>query len=174
MSPSVDDKKYSTDTRSMRDAFIQDFPQRFKKFDESPISSACQISDICVYKPGDLNKLGKEGKTSWDSFSYALQMSHNVWTHIHAVQEANRKFDQGSWPAMMRHSRGQFEFFVDIVERIFTAPTKKAALEIIDRKEYASKTGYWAEIIGGRGFVGKRAVNANTNYNKFFKETQNA
>lgn len=40
--------------------------------------------------PGDLNKLKKEGKTSWDSFAYALMMGHNVYKHIDAVQMANR------------------------------------------------------------------------------------
>jgi len=173
MSPGIDDKKYATDSRAMRDVFLQDFPQRFKKFDESPISARCQIRDICVYKPGDLNKLGKEGRTSWDSFSYALQMGHNVWTHIQAVQEANRQFDQGRWPAMMRYSKGEFDFFADIVERIFQAPTLEDALKIINKEEYASQTGYWTEIIGGRGFVGKRAYNATTNYNKFFKVASN-
>ena len=35
-----------------------------------------------IYKHGRSNKDddGKEGKTSWDSFSYAIQMAHNVWS----------------------------------------------------------------------------------------------
>ena len=36
-----------------------------------------------------LNKIGKEGKTSWDSFTYGILMAHNVYMHIRAVQEAN-------------------------------------------------------------------------------------
>jgi predicted RNA-binding protein YlqC (UPF0109 family) len=32
-------------------------------FDESPISQQLTMKDICIYKPGDLNKIGKEGKT---------------------------------------------------------------------------------------------------------------
>ena len=39
-----------------------------------------KVSDVCIYKPGDPNKIGKEGKTSWDSFSYAIQMGPNVWS----------------------------------------------------------------------------------------------
>ena len=58
-------------------------------FLDSPVSKQMKISDVCHYGPGDLNKLGKEGKTSWDSFSYALMMCHNVWQHINAVQTAN-------------------------------------------------------------------------------------
>jgi hypothetical protein len=41
-----------------------------------------------------LNKLGKiPNKTSWDSFSYALYMGHNVYCHIVAVQRANHLAD---------------------------------------------------------------------------------
>lgn len=41
-----------------------------------------------------LNKLGKiPNKTSWDSFSYALYMGHNVYCHITAVQRANHLAD---------------------------------------------------------------------------------
>jgi hypothetical protein len=47
------------------------------------------------------NKLGKVSKTSWDSFSYAIMMGHNVWMHINAVQEANRQYDAGKCPNML-------------------------------------------------------------------------
>jgi hypothetical protein len=93
MSPTADDKKYATDTRSFRDAVLQDGIHDV--FEDSPISARMQIKDVCIYKPGDLNKIGKEGRTSWDSFSYALMMGHNVWHHIRAVQEANRRYDAG-------------------------------------------------------------------------------
>jgi hypothetical protein len=93
MAPSADDKKYATDTRTFRDAVLQD--GIFDTFEDSPISQHLSIKDVCIYKPGDLNKNGKEGKTSWDSFSYALMMGHNVWMHIESVQRANRKFDSG-------------------------------------------------------------------------------
>lgn len=165
MSPGIDDKKYATDTRMMRDVFLQDFPNRFAKFDESPVSARCQIKDICVYKPGDLNKLGKEGKTSWDSFSYALQMSHNVWTHLHAVQEANRQFDQGTWPSMLQNSKAPYDLFANIVEKIFATNSRLESERIIE--EYHN---YWMEIVGTRGFSGRKAVNSTTNYNKFIKK----
>lgn len=38
----------------------------------------------------DLNKLGKETRTSWDMGSYLLYMAHNVYMHIDGVREANR------------------------------------------------------------------------------------
>jgi hypothetical protein len=181
MSPSVDDKKYAGDTRSYRDVIIND--GYVDHFDESPISQLLKINDICIYKPGvakagvtltpenfqdpqsytvqpDLNKNGKWGKTSWDSFSYALLMGHNVWTHLEAVQRANREFDAGEHPAMMRRSTGDYAFFEDIVESIFAAPDRAGAELIIE--QYSS---YWMEIVGTRGFKGKKTVNANTMFN---------
>lgn len=60
---------------------------------QSEIGKRLTIGDICAYGPGDLNKIGKEGKTSWDSFSYVLIMAHNVYQHIRAVQIANDLVD---------------------------------------------------------------------------------
>lgn len=67
----------------------KDYPFPF----ESEIGRRLTMKDICWYAPGMLNKIGKEGKTSWDSFSYALMMSHNVYCHIVAVQRANQLAD---------------------------------------------------------------------------------
>lgn len=68
--------------------------RKFKNSDipfpfQSEIGKRLTIGDICYYGPGDLNKIGKEGATSWDSFSYALLMAHNTYQHIRAVQMAN-------------------------------------------------------------------------------------
>ena len=71
MQASVDNKKYSNDFRTFRDAVLQD--RIFDSFLESPVSERLKIKDVCIYAPGDLNKIGKEGRTSWDSFSYTLQ-----------------------------------------------------------------------------------------------------
>ena len=120
-------------------------------------------SDICIYKAGDRNKNGKEGKTSWDSFSYALLMGHNVWMHITAVQEANRRFDAGEHPAMMRYTAPSSEYFEDIVEAIFATTDKQESLDIIEKYDR-----YWMEIVGTRGFKGKKTKNANTMYNALF------
>jgi hypothetical protein len=164
MSPSVDNKKYSTDTRSYRDVTLSE--GNIKHFDESPVSKMLQIKDICIYKPGDLNKNGKEGKTSWDSFSYALLMGHNVWTHLEAVQRANREYDAGTWPGMMQNVNGDHAQFKDIVDAIFAAGTREESEAII---EYYSR--YWMDIVGTRGFKGKKALNGRTMYNELFEET---
>ena len=184
MSPIADDKKYSTDTRSYRDAVLQDglldsvvdgvlVPGHF---DESPISQLLQMKDVCYYQPGMLNKVGKEGKTSWDSFSYALLMGHNVWMHIEAVQRANREYDSGKYPYMMRHDipSGTGEFFCEIVDRIFSAPDRASAIAIIEDRKYSGDTGYWNQIIGTRGFKGKKAVSGRPMFNLLFEEVESA
>lgn len=60
---------------------------------QGPIMERCTVGDLCVMGPGDLNKHGKEGKTSWDTTTYAIVMAHNVYNHIHAIQEINRHAD---------------------------------------------------------------------------------
>ena len=56
---------------------------------DSGIGRRLKMKDVCWYGEGDLNKNNKEGKTSWDSFSYVLMMAHNVYNQIRAVQTAN-------------------------------------------------------------------------------------
>lgn len=162
MAPSADDKKYATDTRKWSDGVVQD--GIYPRWEDSPLSDLFKMKDICIYKPGDLNKIGKEGVTSWDSFSYALLMGHNVWMHLTAVQEANRRFDAGTHPAMMRRSTGDYAKFEDIVDAIFATPDKQTALDIIEAYDT-----YWMEIVGTRGFKGKKAKNANTMFNSLFE-----
>ena len=162
MSPSVDDKKYSSDTRRFRDAVMQD--GQFPNFINSPIIQRTSMKDICIYAPGDLNKIGKEGKTSWDSFSYAIQMGHNVWTHLYAVQEANRQYDAGAKPNMLVQTEGDLKFFRDIVEDIFATSDRGRADQLVE--EYSR---YWMSIVGTRGYIGKKTLNATTSYNNFFE-----
>ena len=162
MAPSADDKKYATDTRPWAQGVVQD--GIYPVWQDSPISSMLTMKDICIYKPGDLNKIGKEGKTSWDSFSYALLMGHNVYLHLTAVQEANRRFDAGEHPAMMRYTGPGHEKFEDIVEQIFAAPDRATAEAIIEKYDR-----YWMEIVGTRGFKGKKTKNARTMFNQHFE-----
>jgi hypothetical protein len=161
----ADDKKYATDTRSYRDAVLQD--GLVKNFEDSPISKECLIKDICYYAPGMLNKIGKEGRTSWDSFSYALLMGHNVWTHIESVQRSNREYDAGLRPNTLVDERITKVHFRDIVDSIFAATSEAAAYAIIDKHDK-----FWQQIIGvGRGVTGKNTVNSGTMFNVLFDNT---
>lgn len=133
------------------------------------------VTNLAHYGSGpgeqpDLNKIDKVGKTSWDSFSYALQMGHNVWTHIHAVQEANKKFDQGEeYPAMMRRSKGSYIKFQEVVEAIFSAKTREEAEYLLRDEPDAEFGQYFYEIVGTRGkFKGKNTTNALTQFNALF------
>jgi hypothetical protein len=161
MQASADDKKYASDTRLFKDAVLQDMI--FDKFETSPIIDQVQMKDICIYKPGDLNKIGKEGRTSWDSFSYAIMMGHNVWMHVNAVQEANRQYDLGKLPSMLVDERFDRVYYKDIVEAIFATSDRGVADAVV--KEYSK---YWDTIIGTRGNTGKRIVNPDTYANIHF------
>jgi hypothetical protein len=158
MAPSADDKRYATDTRQWSTGVLADGIHT--NWVESPISRLWRMKDICYYKPGDLNKNDKEGRTSWDSFSYCLLMSHNVWMHLTAVQEANRRFDSGEYPEMLRDQSHDYEMFADIVDRIFKAPTRSAAMSILEDPKYARKSGYWNQIIGTRGVKGENITSS--------------
>ena len=160
MQASADDKKYATDSRLFKDAVLQD--GIFEKFETSPIIDQLEMKDICIYATGDLNKNGKEGKTSWDSFSYALMMGHNVWMHLNAVQEANRQYDLGKLPSMLVDERFDRVYYKDIVEAIFACDNRDDANAIV---EHYSK--FWMTIIGTRGATGKKTVNAHTKAEEF-------
>lgn len=170
MTPSVDDKSYALDTRLFKDGVIQD--GIFTKFESSPIIDQVTMKDVCIYSPGDLNKIGKEGKTSWDSFSYAIQMGHNVWAHINAVQEANRQYDNGKYPGMLvaskydgkQFSQYNHNYFKDIIEEIFATSNKGDADKLIE--EYYR---YWMDIPGTRGLKGKKTISNVSTLSKFFK-----
>jgi hypothetical protein len=163
MVPSIDDKALATDTTSFGQAFIRE--GKHNSFLDSPITANLQAKDICIYAPGDLNKIGKEGKTSWDSFSYAIQMGHNVWSHINAVQEANRQYDNGVVPKMLVEESFDRLFFRDVVEAIFATSNRDEADAIIE--EFSR---FWMSIIGTRGATGKKTVNASTQYANLFEE----
>jgi len=189
MVPSIDELKYATDTRNFRDAVIQD--GLFKNFTDSPLSKNIKVNDVCIYAEGDKNLIGtpkilkgdvdrdKNGNpildddgnevirtrdsTSWDSFSYAIQMGHNVWSHINAVQEANRQYDDGVLPAMLVEEQFDRILFRDVVEEIFSTDDRDKANKIIQ-----SYSKFWDTIIGTRGNTGKRIVNAQTKFGELF------
>lgn len=186
MAATADDKRYAQDTRLFGDAVRQDGIH--PRFLDSPVSARMQIRDVCVYRDGvrktkqelgsvefditnpdhyhvlpEVNKVGRIPRTSWDSFSYALLMAHNVWMHIEAVQRANREFDSGSIPDMLAHPRDSYYDAVAVIERVFAARDRQKSLQIID--DHAK---IWERIIGTRGYTGVRAVNARTTFHEYF------
>jgi len=195
MAPGADALKYAKDTRLFSDAITAD--GILEAFEDSPISKHCKINDICFYAEGDKNKVGaikvkagdvdldkngnplvdddgnpvirKKDSTSWDSFSYALQMGHNVWMHIESTQRANEKYDAGLFPYMLINDKdfpgwGVVKF-KDVVDEIFSLKDRQKSLDLIDK--YSK---YWMHVIGTRLNIGKKTVNASTMFGKLFEE----
>jgi hypothetical protein len=163
MVPSIDDKGLAQDTTPYSQAFLRE--GKHTSFLDSPVTNGLLANDICKYAPGDLNKVGNEGKTSWDSFSYCLLMAHNVWTHIYATQEANRQYENGIVPKMLVSDNFQRLEFNKVVDEIIGCADSDKALDLI--KEYNK---FWMSIIGTRGATGKKTVNATTKFNELFTE----
>ena len=166
MDGSVDDKKYSADTRLFSEVLKEN--RGYTTFDESPISLRLQGKDICVYKPGDLNRVGKEGRTSWDMLSYVFQMGHNVFAHVDSVQRAiNEYLTKDKYPSQLIEERFEVKEVVghSVIDEIFNPRhTKEEALEII--QYYRS---YWMKLSGSRGSKGKRTINNSTSFNELFE-----
>jgi hypothetical protein len=91
-------------------------------------------------------------------------MGHNVWSHINAVQEANRQYDNGVIPNMLVEESFDRLFFRDVVEAIFATSSRDEANAVIE--EFSR---FWDTIIGTRGNTGKRIVNAQTKYGELFE-----
>jgi hypothetical protein len=163
MAASIDDKKYAGDTRLLRDAVLQE--KLFNNFQDSPISKRLQLKDVTCYAPGDKNKVGSDPKTSWDSFSYTLQMAHNVWTHINAVQEANRQYDLGLTPRMLVEEKFDKIAFKDVINAVFATSSRDEANAVIEEFNR-----FWLNIIGTRGATGKKTVNASAQFSNLFEE----
>ena len=89
-------------------------------------------------RPSFLCDLVREGKTSWDTFSYILQMVHNVWIHTESVQRANRMYDQGLCPKMLQHTNIGDVNWRNLVDSVFEAKSLNAAYDIIEHHENKS------------------------------------
>ena len=132
---------------------------------ESDFGRRLTVADICHYAPGMLNTIGKEGKTSWDSFAYALMMGHNVECHIRAVQRANNLADieYASYKPDWRHWRKVKDndksdersewvprnilYFNQFVEELFALKTKDEAFTMIAEAE---RLGFLQNLEGAR------------------------
>ncbi len=161
MTKTAEDKKYATDNRKFSDACIQDNVHTV--FTDSPVTDKLLVRDICYRGQGFIGQHGKETKTSWDTLSYTLIQAHNVYQHIYAVQEGNRRYEQGIIPAMIHHSDSGIKF-KDIVDEVFSKKTRQESHAVIEHYD-----SFWKQMsAGSQGFSGKRTVNARTKFNELF------
>ena len=161
MEPAPDDKGFSQDTRP----WDEECAKHHTNWYPSPLSEGLLVNDVCKYAPGDTNKNNKEGKTSWDSFSYFLMMNHNVYTHIRSVQEGNKAMDSGSYPAWLVNETITRESVAEAIDQVFAIDNRDEALAFIDHN-----TKLWMRVPGTRGAIGKKTINASSQFNALFEE----
>jgi hypothetical protein len=160
MEKTAENKNYATDTRKFSDGVLAD--KIHKVFTDSPVTDLMIMKDLCYRGPGFIGQHGKETKTSWDTLSYTLIQAHNVYQHMTAVQEANRRYENGIKPKMVMDPLGNLNFS-DIVDEIFSLKDREKSLAMIDKYDK-----FWQQFKAGQGFSGKKTVNAHTMFNKLF------
>jgi len=158
---------------------------------ESEIASRLTMGDIAYYNIGErktdkelngvkfdhlnpdhyhvvpkLNKLGKiPNKTSWDSFSYAMMMGHNVYCHIVGVQRAQQLMDiectrfKPNWRTWGIEGKKEKEFsdwvprrilyFATFIEELFETKNKQEAFDLIDNATVFLRSLEGARLQGG-------------------------
>ena len=158
MEKTAESKHYATDSRKFIDVVLNDGIH--KQFTDSPITDRLLVKDLCYRGVGFKDKNQKETKTSWDTLSYTLIQSHNVYQHITAVQEANSKYDNGVIPSMLLRQNHDYITFSQVVDEIFSEPSYTKRLEIIKSYEF-----FWKQFkSGSQGMSGKKTVNAISSY----------
>ena len=154
------------DTRKFSDACLQDGIH--KVFTDSPVTDLLTMKDVCYRGKGFINQQGKETKTSWDTLSYTLIQSHNVYQHISAVQEANRKYEQGIMPKMIMNKFDD-NHFGNIIDEIFSLKDRQKSLDLIK-----SHSKLWMQMqSGSQGISGKKTINAMTMFDQLFEVENN-
>ena len=146
---------------------------------KSAVGERLSMGDVCWYGDGDLNKNNKEGKTSWDSFSYCLMMAHNVYNHIRAVQIANdmndiemikHKPDISAWTkTKASDNTGELSDFVpknilyfnQFVEKVFTS---EKPMEYI-----SANKSFLADIRGTRWQTSTGGGKGTNNFSSLFE-----
>jgi hypothetical protein len=161
MEKTAENKDYATDNRKFSDAVLQDGIH--KLFTNSPVTDKLLVRDLCYRGQGFIGQHGKETKTSWDTLSYTLLQSHNVYQHIYAVQEANRRYEQGVIPAMIIQDLTGITFR-DAVNEVFLQKTRTDSHNAIEK--YGK---LWEQMqSGSQGMSGKKTVNSLTKFNELF------
>jgi len=163
MEKTAEKKSYANDSRKFRNAVIQDGIH--KLFTDSPVTDRMLVRDLCYRGVGFIGQHGKETKTSWDTLSYTLLQAHNVYQHIVAVQEANRRYEKGVVPAMIMNDTFERVVFSEVVDEIFSLKDRQKSLALIDKYDR-----FWMQMkSGSQGFSGKKTVNAMTMFDELFE-----
>lgn len=162
MEKTAENKNYATDNRKFRDGVLADGIH--KVFTDSPITDKLLMKDLCYRGQGFIGQHNKETKTSWDTLSYTLLQSHNVYQHMTAVQEANRKYETGVLPAMLKHNLSGLTF-KQVIDDVFAQKTRQASHDVID-----AHSNLWKQMqSGSQGMSGKKTVNSLTKFNELFE-----
>jgi len=161
MEKTAENKDYATDNRKFSDAVLADGIH--KLFTDSPVTDKLLLKDLCYRGHGFIGQHNKETKTSWDTLSYTLLQSHNVYQHIYAVQEANRRYETGVVPGMIIQKNTGITF-QKVVNEVFSQTTRQASHNVID--QYSK---LWEQMqSGSQGMSGKKTVNSLTKFNELF------
>ena len=163
MEKTAEKKSYALDNRKFSAAVLQDGIH--KVFTDSPVTDKMIMKDLCYRGVGFLGQHGKETKTSWDTLSYTLLQSHNVYQHIVAVQEANRRYESGVIPAMVMNETFERIRFGEVVDEIFSLKDRKKSLDLIEKYN-----NFWTQMkSGSQGLSGKKTINAMTMFDQLFE-----
>ncbi len=109
MDKAKDNKQYAGNMDRM---YADKVPGEYETFvTKTPVMDCYREGDICV------RGVDYESKTSWDSLSYVLLMAHNVYQHIEAVQEANRRADD----KLVQSIPQNVLEFIDLVPEVFAS-----------------------------------------------------
>ena len=109
MDKAKDNKQYAGNMDRM---YADKVPGEYETFvTKTPVMDCYREGDICV------RGVDYESKTSWDSLSYVLLMAHNVYQHIEAVQEANRRADAKQVTSIPQNVLE----FIDLVPEVFAS-----------------------------------------------------
>jgi hypothetical protein len=166
MEKTAENKNYAGDTRKFRDAVLADNIHNL--FADSPVSNRMTIGDLCYRGHGFLGAHNKETKTSWDTLSYTMLQAHNVYQHISAVQEANRKYEQGIMPKMIMNKFDDTHFG-NIIDKIFSLKDRQQSLDLIK-----AHSKLWMQMqSGSQGISGKKTINAITMFDRLFQIENN-
>ena len=116
MDKAKDDKKYAGSTEPYNKIRPGEYDL---DINNTPVMNCYTEGDICC------RGVDYESKTSWDSLSYVLLMAHNVYQHIEAVQEANRRTDNKDVKSIPENVLE----FVDLTERVFASENPMDLIE---------------------------------------------